>query len=122
MGLTKRSGGWYVEFPVIDSEDGNTLVLATGVAGSRLKRWKVGGSNKTAAKDYETAIKTQLIQGKIASKQGVASVLTFSVLADRYLALPTIKTQTTYREKAAVLQDRFIPLFGDRTLTAITSA
>ena len=47
MGLTKRPDSYYVEFRVMESEDGKSLVLASGVPGARKKRWKVGCLNKT---------------------------------------------------------------------------
>ena len=53
MGLTKRPDSYYVEFRVIDSADGKSLVLASGVPGARKKRWKVGCLNKTIAREME---------------------------------------------------------------------
>lgn len=122
MGLTKRGDGWYVEFRMVDSEVGKSLVLAPRVPGARLKRWKVGGSNKTVAKEHEATIKTQLIQGKIVTEQGAASAMTFGALVDKYLALPAIQAQASYPEKAARLRERFIPLFCGRIISSITPA
>ena len=50
MGLTRRNGSYYVEFRVVD--DGTVLHLASG-GGGKLKRWKIGSLNKTAAKQHE---------------------------------------------------------------------
>lgn len=55
MGLTKRKDSYYVEFHVLD--DGKTFTLARGVAGAKLKRWKVSSLNKTVAKQQEALIK-----------------------------------------------------------------
>ena len=63
MGLTKRRDSYYVEFPVIESADGKSLVLASGVPGARWKRWKVGCLNKTVAKEMEATIRTRLLLG-----------------------------------------------------------
>ena len=67
MGLTKRKDSYYVEFPVLDN--GKTLTLARGVAGAKLKRWKVGCCNKEQARNQEAVIKTALMTGGITSEQ-----------------------------------------------------
>lgn len=64
MGLTKRRDSYYVEFRVIESEDGKSLVLGSGVPGARKKRWKVGCLNKTIAREMETVIKTRILLGQ----------------------------------------------------------
>ena len=61
MGLTKRKDSYYVEFPVLDN--GKTLTLARGIAGAKLKRWKVGCRNKDEARKQEAMIKTELMKG-----------------------------------------------------------
>lgn len=63
MGLTKRKDSYYVEFPVLD--DGKVLTLARGVAGAKLRRWKVGCLNRTVAKQQEALIKTHLMKGRM---------------------------------------------------------
>src|SRR5689334_16435211 len=68
---------YYVEFQVID--DGNTLTLARGVPGAKLKRWNVFSSNKTVAKQQEAIIMTDLMKGIVKSKQ-VQGPMTFKAL------------------------------------------
>ncbi len=44
MGLTKRRDSYYVELRVIESEDGKSLVLASGVPGAKKRsdgKWGV---------------------------------------------------------------------------------
>ena len=65
MGLTNRRDSYYVEFPVLDN--GSTLALARGVPGAKLKRWKVGTTNRTVAKQQEALIKTELMKGLVKS-------------------------------------------------------
>ena len=68
MGLTRRKESYYVEFRVLD--DGKTLTLARGIAGAKLKRWKVGSLNKTVAKPQEAIYKTDLMKGTIQERAG----------------------------------------------------
>ena len=68
MGLTKGPESYYVEFRVRLSADGKSVVLASGIAGARKKRWKVGCLNKTVAREMEVANKTRLLLGKELSK------------------------------------------------------
>ena len=65
MGLTKRKDSYYVEFPVLD--DGNILTLAPGTPGAKIKRWKVGNLNRSAAKQQETLLKVDLMKGIVKS-------------------------------------------------------
>lgn len=74
MGLTKRKESYYVEFPVLDG--GKVLTLARGAPGARLKRWKVGNTNRTIAKQQEALIKTALMKGEIKSER-LPSLMTF---------------------------------------------
>jgi hypothetical protein len=67
--LTKRPDSYYVEFRVIDAEDGKSLVLASGVPGARKKRWKVRCFNKTVAREIESAFKTRLLIGQETSER-----------------------------------------------------
>lgn len=117
MGLTKRRDSYYVEFRVVD--DGQVLRLATAVAGARLKRWKVGSLNKTAAKQQETLIKTDLMKGVLRSEQAPGPVR-FAVLAARYLERPEVTNQALYSWKQRVVRRRLVPAFGDRLIQAIT--
>jgi hypothetical protein len=96
MGLTKRlwiktskgkryDGSYCVEFRVID--DGKTLRLAS--SGGKLKRWRVGSLNKTAAKQQEAIIKTDLMKGLVESPQ--AKSITFKEWGETYLNLEEVK-------------------------------
>ncbi|MDF0672845.1 MAG: hypothetical protein P0120_00680 [Nitrospira sp.] len=69
MGLTKRRDSYYVEFRVIESADGKSWSLSSGVPGARKKRWKVGCLNKTIAREMEAAIKTRLLLGHEKTEQ-----------------------------------------------------
>jgi len=50
-------------------DDGKTLSLSSGIQGGKLKRWKVGCTNKTVAKQQEAIIKTKLLAGAMVSEQ-----------------------------------------------------
>ena len=118
MGLTKRKDSYYVEFSVLD--DGKTFTLARGVAGAKLKRWKVSSLNKTMAKQQEALLKTNLMKGLVKSDQ-VQGPMTFKVLAEAYLALPRVMAQANYKRKQRWVELRFLPAFGaNRLITAIT--
>ena len=56
-------------------DDGKHLSLARGVAGARLKRWKVGSTNRTIAKQQEALIKTELMKGVIKSEHVQGPIL-----------------------------------------------
>lgn len=85
MGLTKRKDSYYVAFSVIVSDDGKTFKLAPGVPGARLKRWKVGCLNKTIAREMESTIRINLLQGKILTEE--SRPVLFSEWAQQYLNL-----------------------------------
>jgi integrase len=106
-----------VEFPVLD--DGKALRLARGIVGAKLKRWKVGTTNRTIAKQQEALIKTELMKGLIRSDQ-VIGPITFKALAEAYLAAPEIKRQTVYAWKVQIVKGKLLPLYGDRLITTIT--
>ena len=46
----------------------NSSLLARGVAGAKLKRWKVSSTIGTIAKQQEALIKTDLMKGTIKSE------------------------------------------------------
>src|SRR5215470_16604854 len=87
MGLTRRKDSYYVEFPVLD--DGKTLRLGRGVEGTKLKRWKVGSTNRTVAKQQEALIKTDLMKGIIKSSHN--KVILFKEWGEMYLNLEEVK-------------------------------
>ena len=117
MGLTKRPDSYYVAFRVLTSEDGKTLRLAPGVPGARLKRWKVGTLNKTAARDMEAAIKTNLLLGKIVTEE--ARPLLFSEWAKQYLNLEEVKGLRTYRDRVERVTGQLVPFFGRKIVSEI---
>lgn len=71
MGLTRRKDSYYVEFRVLDN--GKVLTLASGIQGVKLKRWKVGCTNKTTVKQHEAIIKTKLYVNSLLSTRYVIS-------------------------------------------------
>lgn len=117
MGLTKRPDSYYVAFRVLTSEDGKTLRLAPGVPGARLKRWKVGTLNKTAARDMEAAIKTNLLLGKVVTEE--ARPLLFSEWAKQYLNLEEVKGLRTYRDRVERIMGQLVPFFGRKIVSEI---
>ncbi len=117
MGLTKRSDSYYVAFRVLTSEDGKTLRLASGVSGAKVKRWKVGTLNRTAARDMEAAIKTNLLLGKILTEE--AKPMLFSEWAKQYLNLEGVKSLGTYRDRVERVNGKLVPFFGRKVLTEI---
>ncbi len=119
MGLTKRRESFYVEFPVLD--DGKTITLARGVPRAKLKRWKVGNTNRTIAKQQEALIKTELMKGLVKSNR-LHGPMTFKALAESYLEAPEIKRQSNYRGKEATVRNLLLPVFGDRLIDSITPA
>lgn len=117
MGLTRRKDSYYVEFPVLD--DGRTLTLARGVPGARLKRWKVGNTNRTIAKQQEALIKTALMKGEIKSEK-LPGLTTFRAWGEKYLEIPEIKNLASYRNHIEKVHCWLAPFFGDKLLTEIT--
>jgi hypothetical protein len=115
MGLTKRKDSYYVEFPVID--DGKTLRLARGVPGAKLKRWKVGSTNRTTAKQQEALIKTDLMKGIIKSSQD--KVILFKEWGEKYLNLEEVKRLRSYEDRVEIVTYQLIPFFGEKILTEI---
>jgi integrase len=116
MGLTKRKDSYYVEFHVLD--DGKTLSLARGIAGAKLKRWKVGSLNRTVAKQQEALIKTELMKGTVKSER-VAPVL-FSEWALTYLGLAEVKALSTFQDRYESVHYQLTPFFGSKLLGDIT--
>jgi len=119
MGLTRRKDGYYVEFRVLD--DGKTLTLASGIAGAKLKRWKTGTLNKTAAKQQETLIKTDLMKEIVKSDEAVKCP-TFAVWGETYLSLEEVKALSTYQDRVESVRLQLIPFFGKKSLADITPA
>jgi integrase len=117
MGLTRRTDSYYVEFSVLD--DGKTLLLARGVPGAKLKRWKVSSTNRTIAKQQEALIKTELMKGTIKSAH-VQGPMSFDALTVRYLAAPEIKKQAVYTWKKQAIKGKLLPVFGGKLVTTIT--
>src|SRR5215469_3695586 len=109
---------YYVEFPVLD--DGKTLILARGIAGAKLKRWKVSSLNRTVAKQQEALIKSELMKGTVKSER-VTHVL-FSEWALRYLGLEEVKTLSTFQDRYESVHYQLIPFFGSKLLGDITPA
>lgn len=120
MGLTKRRDSYYVEFRVIDSEDGKSLVLASGVPGARKKRWKVGCLNKTIAREMEAAIKTRILLRQEPSERG--KPILFKEWAKTYLELETVKTLRSYQDRVEIMERQLVPFFGGKILTEIKPA
>lgn len=120
MGLTRRRDSYYVEFRVIDSPSGNTLQLAHGIAGARLKRWKVGCTNKTVAREMESAIKTRLLLGQELTEQ--AQPVLFKEWAKTYLDLESVKTLRSYQDRVEIMDRQLVPFFGKKILTEIRPA
>jgi integrase len=117
MGLTKRRDSYYVEFRVIESEDGKSLILASGVPGARKKRWKVGCLNKTIAREMEAAIKTRLLLGHEKTEQ--AKPVLFREWAKAYLELESVKILRSYQDRVEIMEKQLVPFFGGKILTSI---
>ncbi len=117
MGLTKRSDSYYVEFRVIDSDDGKSLMLASGVPGARKKRWKVGCLNKTIAKEMEAAIKTRILLGQETTER--AKPVLFKEWAQTYLALEEVKSLRSFVGRSHSVETHLIPYFGGKLLAEI---
>lgn len=120
MGLTKRPDSYYVEFRVIDSEDGKSLVLASGVTGARKKRWKVGCLNKTVAREMEAAIKTRLLLGQERTEQ--AKPVLFKEWAKAYLELEEVKSLRSFVGRSHSVDSHLVPFFGNKILSEIKPA
>ncbi|MBU6482098.1 MAG: hypothetical protein KGS09_16300 [Nitrospirae bacterium] len=116
MGLTKRKDSFYVEFPVLD--DGKTLKLARGIQGAKLKRWKVGSLNRTAAKEQEALIKAELMKGLVKSSH--ARVISFKEWGEPYLNLEEVKRLRSYKDRREIVRNQLIPFFGGKVLTDIS--
>ena len=116
MGLTRRKDCYYVQFPVLD--DGKTLTLARGIAGAKLKRWKVGSLNKTMAKQQEAIIKTDLMKGTVESER--VTPIRFAAWALTYLGLPEIKALSTFQDRYESVHYQLIPFFGTQLVGDIT--
>ena len=116
MGLTRRKGSYYVQFPVLD--DGKTLALARGIAGAKLKRWKVGSLNKTMAKQQEAIIKTELMKGVVKSER--VTPVRFLEWALTYLGLPEVTALCTFQDRYESVHYQLIPFFGSTLLGDIT--
>ena len=117
MGLTKRPDGYYAAFSVIDSPDGKTLVLAGGVPGARRKRWKIGGTNKTVAREMEAAIKMRLRLGQEPTEQ--AKPMLFKEWAKTYLELEEVRRLRSYVGRAHSVAKHLVPFLGGKILSEI---
>lgn len=120
MGLTKRRDSYYVEFRVIESEDGKSLVLGSGVPGARKKRWKVGCLNKTIAREMETVIKTRILLGQ--EKSDRSRPILFKEWATTYLELEEVKTLRSFVGRSHSVRTHLIPFFGGKLLGEIKPA
>ncbi len=120
MGLTKRRDSYYVEFRVIESEDGKSLVLASGVPGARKKRWKVGCLNKTIAREMETVIKTRILLGQEQSDR--SRPILFKEWATTYLELEEVKNLRSFVGRSHSIKTHLIPFLGGKLLGEIKPA
>jgi integrase len=93
-------------------------MLARGIAGAKLKRWKVGSLNKTVAKQQEALIKTELMKGMVRSDQ--ARSLTFKEWGETYLNLEEVRHLRSYMDRVHIVRHQLIPFFGGKLLTEIT--
>jgi integrase len=117
MGLTKRRDSYYVEFRVLDN--GKTLTLANGIQGARLKRWKVGCTNKEVAKKLEAKIRTDMMLGLMKSEQD--KPVLFSEWAKTYLSLEEVTRLASYTERTRSINAQLVPFFGSKLLGEITA-
>lgn len=114
----KCPGTWFVQFPVWD--DGGTLRLGNGVAGSRLKRWKAGG-NYEMAKDLEAGYRRDLVHGLMKAEHvKVIAPMRFKDWAKDYVELEEVKALDTYRERCQRIDKVLMPFFGNKLLRDIT--
>ena len=114
MGLTKRKDGWYVEFPVLD--DGKILSLASGIRGAKRKRWKVGCTSKTVAKQQEAIYKTKLLAGMMESERIAYSLITLGQWAEEYKAIEEVIRLRSYKERCQRIDRVIVPFFGTNRL------
>ena len=114
MGLTKRKDSYYVEFRIVDN--GKTLQLAPGVQGAKLKRWKVGCTNKTTAKQQEAIIKTGLLSGTLLSERAQHLSMTLGAWAEVYKKIEDVQRIRSYRERCQRIDQTIVPFFGAQTL------
>lgn len=115
MGLTRRKGVYFIQFPVHDT--GVILEFAPG--SKRLKRWKAG-HDRNEAKKQESYWKTQLLMGKVPSTHQQRAVsLMLKDWADTYLALDAVKALRTYEYRKAAVE-RLTRFFGPKRLSDLT--
>jgi len=114
MGLTKRKDSWYVEFHVLDN--GKMLSLASGVQGAKLKRWKVGCTNKTKAKEQEAIIKAKLLAGSMESERAQFNLVTLGRWAEEYKAIEEVSRLRSYKERCQRIDKLIVPFFGSNRL------
>jgi integrase len=98
-------------------DNGKTLTLARGIAGAKLKRWKVGCCNKEQARKQEAIIKTALMTGGMSSEQ--SQPLLFKEWASRYIELEEVKRLKSYRDRKRIVTHQLIPYFGSTLLQEI---
>ena len=114
MGLTKRNDSYYVEFHVMD--DGKTLSLASGIQGAKLKRWKVGCTNKGTAKQQEALIKAKLLAGTMMSERAKLSVMTLGQWAEEYKGIEEVRRLRSYKERCQRIDQVIVPFLGSNRL------
>jgi integrase len=118
MGLTKRRDSYYVEFSVLD--DGKVLKLGQRGHGAKLKRWKVGCTNRTLARQHEAIIKGKLLAGTMPSEQATQSTKTFAEFAASYVDIEEVRGLRSYRERCQRIEKVLKPLFGSKLLQDLT--
>ena len=120
MGLTRRKDSYYVEFRVLDN--GETLSLASGIYGAKLKRWKVGSLNKTVAKQQEAIMKTKLLSGAMPSERAQDTMMTLGHWAKEYKAIEEVTRLRSYKERCHRIDRVIVPFFGaNRLLQDLTA-
>ena len=95
---------------------GTRLDLRAGIVGARLKRWKVGCTNKTAAREMESAIRMRLLLGKELTEQ--AKPVLFKEWAKTYLELESVKTLRSYQDRVEIIDRQLVPFFGKKIAQA----
>jgi len=98
-------------------DNGKTLTLAKGIQGARLKRWKVGCTNKEVAKKLEAKIRTDLTLGLMKSEQ--QKPVLFCEWAKTYLNLEEVKALRSYQDRLEIMQRQLVPFFGSRLIGEI---
>jgi integrase len=91
------------------------MTLASGVPGAKLKRWKVGCTNKTTAKQHEALIRSKLLSGTLSSERVQDSSMTLGQWAGVYTAIEEVRAIRTYRERCQRIQRTLVPFFGAHT-------